>query len=738
MPHRFQPGRASLALAVVFGVFAALLIVLFAIEIQRGPRPSSRPTSVPLTTTSAASSTQAANTANAQKNFSAEPLVTDFLSFIRADDHSYPTTQPLDVPRDLRFAAHVEIDSLVFVCPRRDLWLTHPSAPDILETIKVATSKDVHVTKEVVRFAHWPQQNRSVQRDAGNRKRSAKPSVELIVNSPLRWISTEGTIDLTTVDLAKYDLQNANWSSAISFDDRIVVTTPRGVRILNRNGNTVSIEFIELLAPTQTGTCYFSRSNTGLIAWSENSSDLLNTKGRIATWQEKTGWITLPDDQVPTGLAYLFPYTDGSALSVSRIKESVELTVLPISSAPIDEKLVEDILIRLASDLPDIRQAARIELLNLGPTARPTIERLGQSAPAAARLALRQALGTHARASIGGFETSRGPSRFIKHLDGGGVLLYFSGGVSQLDASGKPQTVSPAWVALLPGGEVALLDPELTTDFTPHLDPEKVTLKYVAGDWFIQSPARGLLRWMGNHMQTILSRDIARKEYTQLFAIDRSGRWVIQNQDGTKTLIVDPNLPDTTPRLPVWTIDFSREAGWSPEGFPAIRSDGAFTLDKSEWKALDAATFQDATDKTAIDAMAERDAAALRYSRGLVDLAKHDGESVELPAIAIGDGFFSGRAAAFDLPENRVLLFNTPGRASLLQWSKDKTALSHIATFTRGIPSSTIRRIWQDPAGRVVIAFDKNKLAVVFVDGVIPPDIQNMMSARALRDAMIE
>jgi hypothetical protein len=56
------------------------------------------------------------------------------------------------------------------------------------------------------------------------------------------------------------------------------------------------------------------------------------------------------------------------------------------------------------------------------------------------------------------------------------------------------------------------------------------------------------------------------------------------------------------------------------------------------------------------------------------------------------------------------------------------------ATFTRDIPSGeTPKRIWQDPAGRIILAL-QGKLVILFPTGYIPPAIREKMSAEADED----
>ncbi|CAN5456109.1 hypothetical protein BH09PLA1_BH09PLA1_14730 [soil metagenome] len=56
------------------------------------------------------------------------------------------------------------------------------------------------------------------------------------------------------------------------------------------------------------------------------------------------------------------------------------------------------------------------------------------------------------------------------------------------------------------------------------------------------------------------------------------------------------------------------------------------------------------------------------------------------------------------------------------------------ATFTTNIPNDdNPRRIWLDPAGRIVIAQDGNRLTILFPSGRIPPAIAQRMLASDLK-----
>ncbi|MEO6435688.1 MAG: hypothetical protein ABIP55_07985, partial [Tepidisphaeraceae bacterium] len=77
---------------------------------------------------------------------------------------------------------------------------------------------------------------------------------------------------------------------------------------------------------------------------------------------------------------------------------------------------------------------------------------------------------------------------------------------------------------------------------------------------------------------------------------------------------------------------------------------------------------------------------------------------------------------------------NAPGRVVRIKPTPDALEPFVVeAIFTDRIPTSdAIARIWLDPAGRIVIAFEKNKLAVMFPTGRIPRDILTLIPAKEL------
>jgi hypothetical protein len=60
----------------------------------------------------------------------------------------------------LEQAARIHLPYWAYICPRRDLWISHPDAPSI-STIADDGSQAVHLSREQVCFVHWYRSGRS-------------------------------------------------------------------------------------------------------------------------------------------------------------------------------------------------------------------------------------------------------------------------------------------------------------------------------------------------------------------------------------------------------------------------------------------------------------------------------------------------------------------------------------------------------------------------------------------------
>ena len=79
--------------------------------------------------------------------------------------------------------------------------------------------------------------------------------------------------------------------------------------------------------------------------------------------------------------------------------------------------------------------------------------------------------------------------------------------------------------------------------------------------------------------------------------------------------------------------------------------------------------------------------------------------------------------------DGRLFLFNQPGRVLRIKPTPEAAEPFVVdATFTRNVPNvDAPSRVWLDPAGRIIIAYE-NKLAILFPEGYVPPAIRGLMS----------
>jgi hypothetical protein len=96
-----------------------------------------------------------------------------------------------------------------------------------------------------------------------------------------------------------------------------------------------------------------------------------------------------------------------------------------------------------------------------------------------------------------------------------------------------------------------------------------------------------------------------------------------------------------------------------------------------------------------------------------------------LPQKALG----TGKPTLLRTRDGRLFLLNEPGRVVRIRPTPDSVDPFKVeAVFTRGVPSDpTPLRIWLDPADRICIAHDQDRITVLFPLGRIPPAIAQKM-----------
>jgi hypothetical protein len=682
----------------------------------------------------------------------------DFLSFIRLRDPDGSTSELLTRPIPLTSAAHVEIDSPVYLCPRGDLWLMHPAAPPADALLRDAFRTQSHVTRDRVKFARW------LPPESPN----AGLSLHLIVEREGR--------DLLLARLPRYDKPHApiplddtpeptrvrDYARAIAFNDATLVPTRSGVSMLRVQSPSLgqlalNEKHLDLQADRPGSVAHVAMSTVGPIAWSTHAD--AETPSLVARWVDND-WKLLATAESrqgwPVSISHLIPLEDGTVLVLHRQGDRIETASMLLENRGIDEATLVKLIDQLSDPEPEVRDEAQRHISAMGPAAWPTLESRRDSLRAEARVRVDVLLGDRTAPTLFGLRLERGSGRVVARLPDGGIVLQLQGGFSAVNRSGAVQRYAPAWLAIRPGRW-----PERLADgLIEQISREGRTLRAADIDWIIEHDLDGVLRWMGNHAEPLNRKGSER--FNRFRGIDSRGRWLLSTIDPNgPTLVIDPFLPDPRPRMPVWVMDVSPgQSGWDAEGWPAIRRGGAWALRGANWVAIKDEEFTTATiANSAKRVEIGRSRAGDIFSGGVVDLTVRDSSGREsswlLPPHLVG--LVPERTAQnlspqiFETEDGRILLVNAPGRVIRLKRvsqddssnatnadapkKPDKQPFKVEAVFAGNLPVSAIRRVWLDPAGRLVFASGTGQLHIAFPGGHIPQDVMNLIPGKELRDA---
>lgn len=725
-----------------------LVIVLMAIVVLGGfiVRFALKPTPKPpvATTGTAPTTTTAPTTGPATQPL---PMRTMVDLALESDPH-FPTTQPLAIPGDVSDGSRLVIKEPVYLDPRRDLWITHANADPTIDVLKRAGDEQLHLTKERVRFTHaWSD-------DRG------RNFLAIIVES------SPGHFEFVT-DKSRHPFELPDppvFASAAAWKEKVVIPARRGVYIVTP-GETINISYQKISDAGE--RAYFAFDPKGLLAWAPPKDGKGGSDGAFR--YVDGAWIALtPAKNWPGKILHLIPLLDGSVLVLREdAKRLAGVTLMPLDNTEstattqpvtIDEEKVTQLVEKLSDRDPTIREQAFAELARFGPGAFPIFEKLKASQPAGARLRLDELLRASLDQTLGTLRLEAGTLEPISRFDDGGAVYYSEAGVTIFSENVGPRLYSPAYISVRPGRAVRMLPEFLVRDFAPGSQ----TLIAFADEWFITNEIQGPKRFMGNHFQKILRK--REREFWKLIGVDRRGRWLFTNSAGSETLVLDPTLPNPTPKLPVWEYPVRKgEVGWTKDNWAAVRKGGAWVLEEKVWRPLDEKK-EVLLAEVEVDAPGERNrprAAGLttmpetspsttslsrepiltekdgtRWFDGADHLIKvsKDGKTIdwELPGIAVGG---SSTVLLFRVDEHRLLLFNQTARiVSLRETPGGKEPFRIDAIFTDKIPDTdNARRIWQDPAGRVLIAID-DTLWILFPTGKVPEQLQNMMPAGSMSE----
>jgi len=702
-----------------------------------------------------------------------------YMDLVLAANPHFPTTQPLDYPLPLGDAAHLTFTDPVYLCPRLNLWFSRPDAPS-LETllhgpkvVREFVKDQTHLVSENVVYVHWHIPPEATDWDPAPVVRRTDGSFELLLP--------------TDRELVHQKLPNRpyRWDRAFSWGDRIVAPTSTGVSILSFSPQ-FSDAYHELLAPEQPDADHAQPQmlfdNQGLLAWIPWENGHPGSRSAARFDPSVNQWADLAAAGWPEKILHLVPLIDGTVLQLTAADEPagnaakgksgdrVELNMSVAARPDVNESRVEQLVSDLADPDQKKRNAAYEELARYGPGVWPLLEKLADQQLPETRIRIRQLLRDKVRPTLGGMTLVDGRLRVVSRMNDNGlpdsrVLFYAPAGVSiPTDSEKHPRLVTPAWIQIRPGHGFELLEDLFPEDVTP--DQPNTSISASGPEWVLTQEVKGPQRFVGNHFVPLLHK-AERGTFTHLVGIDARGRWLFRptSTESSSTLILDPTLPDATPRLPVWTITAAGgDTGWDQNDWPArYYNRQPWSLEEAAWRlhnpakgdryfnerkdiprrpvarhaaepttqstqpAATQATTEPAEPPILVDDHGNRFFDGQTQLRVITPVGKDI--TWTLPSVAEGHGFADGSVDLLRPGDGPLFLFNTPGRVLRISFDPKRAEPFELeGTFTRGIPNTdNPMRIWVDPAKRICMVYDKDELAVLFPDGRVPHGIAQLM-----------
>jgi hypothetical protein len=675
------------------------------------------------------------------------PKPKDYMAVVRLRYPDFPTTQPLMVPVSMNESARLIIDDPIYLENNGELWITRADAELTTILFKTVQDQSTHVTRENIIYVHrWP-------------------DTSGIWYPQLICAKAGGGYELVT-RTARQDLTgnyNYDWPRAFSWGEAIVVPTDRGISIIRPDRRPMEIHH-DFVSAEDFNAEKFSKplallDTRGVLSWMPWENGKQGSKGAARFVDEKWSPLDSANGNWPEQILHLVPLLDGSVLQLIVGDDgncSVALTVL--DRADVDEAKITALVQQLSDPDADKRSAAFSELTRYGSGIWPTLEKLLPSQGPAARVRLEQLLASKQQPTLGAMKLSPGPLKVVARGDFGSSVFYADAGVELPQDPGNPapRLINPAWISVQPGRPIELLPVAMTEE----LQGKNRELRIIRGEFVISDDAQGPRWWLSNHFSPLLKQD--EREFTQLVGQDGRGRWLFRRKltDTSPTMIIDPTLPDPTPKLPVWVYKVEgAQVGWDEKNWPAIKKGGAWALVGNDWRVIDetkekfytaadppppatAPTSTASTHPTSLPGVGEPilvDDDGTRYydGRNTLRVIKPNGKDItwDLPPEAIGSADFE--PILFHAGEDRLFLFNSTGRVLRIRPTPQAEEPFKLeATFTRRIPNlDALERIWLDPAGRIIIAHSGNTLSVCFPTGRIPKELADKILPGELKAA---
>jgi hypothetical protein len=699
-----------------------------------------------------------AATAPAIEPAAPQPAPRTYMDVILKQDPDFPTTQPVP-PVEISSAGHILLQDPTYLDPMGNLWITRPDAEATETVLKKAAKQQANITREDVNFVHW-------QRDeAGNWVPAlvvpnARGNGFEILTQHARKTIGEGKA---------YD-----WARAVSLGkDRIAVPTDTGMSLFVvpldlLNSKSVVPEYPSPpLAKTGDGhgPVQFAFFNDFPIIWFPPQGKYPGSSGGYRAIEN--AWFKLsPEEGWPVGIMQLIPLYDGVVQLIADGPDTVKLAMVSLNSKPEDEDKIIRLIVNLSDPDPKKRTQANDELLKFGPALWPIAERMLDASPPETRARLKDLLRNKISPLLGGMNIIGSKLKLVTRYPFGGALFYCERGVSIPRGEESPDVVVPAWLSIVPGDRVRLVPREIVRDLSPD---KQILVPIDNGRWLVYDDVEGfryLLEGVGP--MPLLRPD--EKKYDHYLGIDAQGRFLFRSSSSpTPTLVLDPTLPNSNSRLPVWRISYP-EVGWDNENYPAML-DGAQRLrfkaagweaiepekggkffnkpeDLPAWPPLTLPTTQPGATRPSTQpdwpAAGEKpllvDAERNYYFDGKESLRviRKNGSRVvwPLPPTATGEH----RPWLVQTSDHRLFLYNEPGRMLKIRPTpKSEEPFKLEATFTRRIPNTDqVLRMWVDPLGRICMAYDGKWIAIMFPKGYVPPETRDIIPGPELDEMLRE
>jgi hypothetical protein len=677
---------------------------------QPAHSPSTQPPSMPSITTSPAAVTMPAT---------APVVIENYGQLLHTDLPDYPATRPWDSPVDLPDAAHLILREPIYVCSRGDLWIVRPDADPLPTVLARAGDETEHIVDGPVLYVVW-----TFDRKGNWLARAVCPQGKGYV-----LVSADNQIPLGS--RADY-----HWNSALTWDDngttRLIVPTNDGVSILTLS-NPPAESYMALRSSSKNSTGNSPRGGNspqvlfdlrGLLAWipPRDATPQANTAARFVDGN----WVALDPNLWPTDIIHLVPMLDGSVLQIRRGAEegAVQLTIAQLDSPAVDESVVSTLVDQLADDDPDKRIAAFARLTQYGPGIFPILEKLEPDAAPEAQARLADLLAGKLAPELGGMLVNDNQLSLLTRLPDGGAVFSAPHGVT-VPQQPEGQEPTADYLVIRPGRAIERLPSAISTKLNPA---DQLTAAH--DEWIVTDPAAGPLRFLPPDQFVPLLGD-SEKSFTQFVTIDGRGRWLLREPGkDSPTLILDPTVPDPTPRLAIWSIDSGQEVGWNDAQWPAlVRGANQWILTDRDWELMGA----DAKLRT--DAPPEGGALLIgadgtQYGDGResITITPAGGKPriVALPADCTDSEDIRPWLVRSD--DGHFFLFNASDQIVRLRTDSNTGLPTIDAIFRKSLPMiRNIQRVWIDPAGRIDVAYDQTHLVVIFPTGQIPAAISDQV-----------